>query len=116
MTIRRAATEKKYLRWECDVCSTTCLHVGAAFSLLDEGQRIKNWEAKTSRIIKGLKSPLRSCFQAHLWRIDWMSYSRSWNLWTTGAWGPRFTFSLADSGAVATLASSLARLAASARA
>lgn len=25
--------------------------------ILDEGQRIKNWEAKTSRIIKGLKSP-----------------------------------------------------------
>ena len=25
--------------------------------ILDEGQRIKNWEAKTSRVIKGLKSP-----------------------------------------------------------
>jgi superfamily II DNA or RNA helicase len=25
--------------------------------ILDEGQRIKNWEAKTSRIVKGLKSP-----------------------------------------------------------
>jgi superfamily II DNA or RNA helicase len=25
--------------------------------VLDEGQRIKNWEAKTSRVIKGLKSP-----------------------------------------------------------
>jgi len=25
--------------------------------ILDEGQRIKNWETKTSRIIKGLKSP-----------------------------------------------------------
>jgi len=25
--------------------------------ILDEGQRIKNWEAKTTRIIKGLKSP-----------------------------------------------------------
>lgn len=25
--------------------------------ILDEGQRIKNWEAKTSRIIKGLRSP-----------------------------------------------------------
>ncbi len=25
--------------------------------VLDEGQRIKNWEAKTSRIVKGLKSP-----------------------------------------------------------
>ena len=25
--------------------------------ILDEGQRIKNWEAKTARIIKGLKSP-----------------------------------------------------------
>ena len=25
--------------------------------ILDEGQRIKNWESKTSRIIKGLKSP-----------------------------------------------------------
>ncbi|MCU0664402.1 MAG: DEAD/DEAH box helicase, partial [Myxococcota bacterium] len=25
--------------------------------VLDEGQRIKNWEAKTSRIIKGLRSP-----------------------------------------------------------
>jgi SNF2 family DNA or RNA helicase len=24
--------------------------------ILDEGQRIKNWEAKTSRVIKGLKS------------------------------------------------------------
>ncbi len=26
--------------------------------ILDEGQRIKNWEAKTSRVIKGLRSPL----------------------------------------------------------
>ncbi len=25
--------------------------------ILDEGQRIKNWEAKTSRVIKGLRSP-----------------------------------------------------------
>ncbi|MCK4661163.1 MAG: DEAD/DEAH box helicase [Phycisphaerae bacterium] len=25
--------------------------------VLDEGQRIKNWEAKTSRVVKGLKSP-----------------------------------------------------------
>ncbi|MCK4343040.1 MAG: DEAD/DEAH box helicase [Phycisphaerae bacterium] len=25
--------------------------------ILDEGQRIKNWEAKTSRVVKGLKSP-----------------------------------------------------------
>jgi SNF2 family DNA or RNA helicase len=25
--------------------------------ILDEGQRIKNWQAKTSRVIKGLKSP-----------------------------------------------------------
>ena len=25
--------------------------------ILDEGQRIKNWEAQTSRVIKGLKSP-----------------------------------------------------------
>src|SRR5687768_12524822 len=25
--------------------------------ILDEGQRIKNWEAKTSAVIKGLKSP-----------------------------------------------------------
>ena len=25
--------------------------------ILDEGQRIKNWEAKTSRVIKALKSP-----------------------------------------------------------
>jgi SNF2 family DNA or RNA helicase len=25
--------------------------------ILDEAQRIKNWEAKTSRVIKGLKSP-----------------------------------------------------------
>lgn len=25
--------------------------------ILDEGQRIKNWEAKTSRVIKGMKSP-----------------------------------------------------------
>jgi len=25
--------------------------------ILDEGQRIKNWEAKTSRVIKGLVSP-----------------------------------------------------------
>jgi superfamily II DNA or RNA helicase len=25
--------------------------------ILDEGQRIKNWEAKTARIVKGLKSP-----------------------------------------------------------
>src|SRR5690606_6489670 len=25
--------------------------------ILDEAQRIKNWEAKTSRIIKGLRSP-----------------------------------------------------------
>ena len=25
--------------------------------ILDEGQRIKNWEAKTTRIVKGLKSP-----------------------------------------------------------
>jgi hypothetical protein len=25
--------------------------------ILDEGQRIKNWESKTSRVIKGLKSP-----------------------------------------------------------
>ena len=25
--------------------------------ILDEGQRIKNWEAKTSRIVKGLRSP-----------------------------------------------------------
>ena len=25
--------------------------------ILDEGQRIKNWESKTSRIIKGLRSP-----------------------------------------------------------
>ena len=24
--------------------------------ILDEGQRIKNWEAKTTRVIKGLKS------------------------------------------------------------
>jgi SNF2 family DNA or RNA helicase len=24
--------------------------------ILDEGQRIKNWEAKTSRVIKGLRS------------------------------------------------------------
>jgi SNF2 family DNA or RNA helicase len=27
------------------------------FIILDEGQRIKNWEAKTSRVIKALKSP-----------------------------------------------------------
>ena len=27
--------------------------------ILDEGQRIKNWESKTARVIKGLKSPLR---------------------------------------------------------
>jgi len=27
------------------------------FIVLDEGQRIKNWEAKTSRVIKALKSP-----------------------------------------------------------
>lgn len=27
------------------------------FIVLDEGQRIKNWEAKTSRVIKGLRSP-----------------------------------------------------------
>jgi hypothetical protein len=27
------------------------------FIILDEGQRIKNWESKTSRTIKGLKSP-----------------------------------------------------------
>ena len=25
--------------------------------ILDEGQRIKNWESKTARVIKGLKSP-----------------------------------------------------------
>ena len=25
--------------------------------ILDEGQRIKNWEAKTSQVIKALKSP-----------------------------------------------------------
>ena len=24
--------------------------------VLDEGQRIKNWEAKTSRVVKGLRS------------------------------------------------------------
>jgi hypothetical protein len=33
-------------------------HVPWDLIILDEGQRIKNWEAKTSRIIKGLKSPL----------------------------------------------------------
>ncbi|MDR0327247.1 MAG: hypothetical protein LBI05_03015, partial [Planctomycetaceae bacterium] len=27
------------------------------FIILDEGQRIKNWEAKTSKAIKALKSP-----------------------------------------------------------
>jgi superfamily II DNA or RNA helicase len=31
--------------------------VGWDLIILDEGQRIKNWEAKTSRIIKALKSP-----------------------------------------------------------
>jgi len=31
--------------------------VGWDLIILDEGQRIKNWEAKTSRIIKGLRSP-----------------------------------------------------------
>jgi len=29
--------------------------------MLDEGQRIKNWEAKTSRVIKGLKSRFALC-------------------------------------------------------
>lgn len=29
--------------------------------ILDEGQRIKNWEAKTSRVIKGLKSRFALC-------------------------------------------------------
>jgi superfamily II DNA or RNA helicase len=31
--------------------------VGWDLIILDEGQRIKNWEAKTSRVIKALKSP-----------------------------------------------------------
>lgn len=31
--------------------------VGWDLIILDEGQRIKNWESKTSRIIKGLRSP-----------------------------------------------------------
>lgn len=36
------------------------IHIEAAtwdLIILDEGQRIKNWEAKTSRVIKALKSP-----------------------------------------------------------
>ena len=37
--------------------------------ILDEGQRIKNWESKTARVIKGLKSPLRPGLSAaRRWR------------------------------------------------
>ena len=36
---------------------TTIERVGWDLIILDEGQRIKNWEAKTSRVVKGLRSP-----------------------------------------------------------
>ncbi|MBM3835963.1 MAG: DEAD/DEAH box helicase [Verrucomicrobia bacterium] len=36
VTIRRAASERDYLHWECSACETECEHAGAAFSLVLE--------------------------------------------------------------------------------
>ena len=61
--------------------------------ILDEGQRIKNWESKTARIIKGLKSRVRpGASAARRWRTGstictpWCSSS------TTAACRPAFRF------------------------
>jgi len=60
--------------------------------ILDEGQRIKNWEAKTSQVIKALRSPYALSSPGPLLKIAWMSSTPWWNLSMTAASARRSTF------------------------
>nr|WP_238388775.1 SNF2-related protein [Roseimaritima ulvae] len=51
-----------------------------AHLLLDEGQRIKNWESKTSNLIRSLESPFRLVLSGRRWKTAWANCSRSLGL------------------------------------
>ena len=63
--------------------------------ILDEGQRIKNWEAKTSAVIKSLRARSRWSCPARRWRTAWTNCIPSCSSSTTGGWPRRFASSTA---------------------
>ena len=59
--------------------------------ILDEGQRIKNWESKTSSSSRAW-IPFAWSSPARRWKIAWTISIRSCNSSTTAACGPGFRF------------------------
>lgn len=64
------------------------------FIILDEGQRIKNWEAKTSQVIKALKSPLPWFCLERPWKTVLTNFIPLLSLLTTGVLGRHSVFTI----------------------